>query len=378
MNILMRAAFVLVAALGWVGGQAGAAETAQVNPNAVRSYLGAEEANRAGAAKMPERMDQTGPQPVRRPEDMGVDTERSGVLLPQTSSRLSNLFEKRKVKAAKGDVAAQFNVGLMYLRGDGVTKSYKEAAKWLRNPAEQGYEVAQFTLGELYAEGKGVPQDFRESASWYLRAAEQGNEVAQYRVGIMYAEGKGVRFSPKDAEKWLRKAAEAGDAALQFELGKRYATGQGVQPHAREAERWFRAAAAQGDAGMQFYLGGLYRDVGEVVAQDRQEAVAWFGRAAEQNHSGAMLALGVMHLNGEGIQIDMVQAHKWLTLAAASDNEREEAKKSLKTAEARMSEEQIKEAQRLAAEWRAAHPVAAKKALPAPSASKGRSQRGWD
>lgn len=367
MNIAMNSVFIsrmaavaLLAACA--GAEAAATEAERANADIVKSYLGVEEAARAGVVSV---------EPIRTapligPGIPGADLERSRVLAPlPASNRLSNLFEKRRVKAVKGDVAAQFNLGMMYVRGEGVSQDFKEAAKWLRNPAEQGYDVAQFTLGEIYAGGKGVDQDYGEAASWYLRAAEQGNARAQHRIGLMYTEGKGVRYSPRDAERWLHKAAGQGDAKIQFDLGERYASGQGVPVNAKEAEKWFREAAGQGDAEMQFFLGRLYREPGELVAQDREEALSWFVRAAEQGHAGAKLNLGVMYLNGEGIQIDMVQAHKWLTLAAASDGEKEVALKNLQVAEIRMSGEQIKEAKRQAAEWLAQHKSAAKYSAPA-------------
>lgn len=367
-NAMKNAVFELAAAAVLMAVCAGAwADAAeQANADMVKSYMGVEEAARAGAARNAEGAEPPMQTFGRGPEDIGVNTERSRVLAPRSGpSRLSSLFEKRRVKAVKGDVAAQLNVGLMYVRGEGVAQSYKEAAKWLRNPAEQGYELAQLTLGEIYDSGKGVDPDYKEAASWYLKAAEQGNALAQHRLGEMYAEGKGVRYSPRDAEKWLRKAADGGDAQLQFELGERYANGKGILQSSKEAERWFRAAAIQGNADMQFYLGKLYREYGEVVVQDREEAVVWFGRAAEQGHETARFNLGVMYLNGEGIQVDMVQAHKWLSLAAASGSEREAAMKNLKIAEIRMNPEQIKEAQRLAAEWLSSHQDVLKSAAPA-------------
>lgn len=355
----------------------------QANADVVKSYLGAEEAARAGAGANAGGVEPPKPEFGRNPEELGGENERARMPAPRSGpSRLSNLFDKRRVKAVKGDVAAQYNLGLMYARGEGVERDYKEAAKWLRNPAAQGYEMAQITLGEIYAGGKGVAQDYKEAASWYLKAAEQGNALAQHRIGEMYAEEKGVRYSPREAEKWLRKAAEGGDAQLQFELGERYANGTGIPHNAKEAERWFRAAASQGTAEMQYYLGRLYREYGEVVVQDREEAVVWFGRAAEQGHETARLSLGVMYLNGEGIQINMVHAHKWLALAAASGNEREEAQKNLKIAESRMSAEQIKEAQRLAAEWLASHQDVLKSAAPAQAEPKPGQRTGprnrWD
>lgn len=384
-NAMKDAVFELAAAVVLMAVCAGAwaASAEQANADMVRSYMGVEEAARAGAARNAEGAEPPRQTFGRNPEDIGANTERSGVLAPRSGpGRLPSLFEKRRVKAVRGDVAAQYNLGLMYARGEGVERDYREAAKWLRNPAAQGYELAQITLGEIYAEGKGVAQDYQEAASWYLKAAEQGNALAQHRIGEMYAEEKGVRYSPREAERWLRKAAEGGDAQLQFELGERYANGKGIPQSSKEAERWFRAAAIQGDAGMQFYLGKLYREYGEVVVQDREEAMVWFGRAAERGHETAIFNLGVMYLNGEGVQIDMVQAHKWLALAAVSGNEREEAQKNLTIAEARMSAEQIKEAQRLAAEWLAGHRDVLKSAAPAQAEPKPgqrtEPRRRWD
>ena len=39
--------------------------------------------------------------------------------------------------ARKGDAIAQYNIGTMYDKGEGVTQSYTEALKWYRLAAEQ-------------------------------------------------------------------------------------------------------------------------------------------------------------------------------------------------------------------------------------------------
>ena len=48
-----------------------------------------------------------------------------------------------KPLALAGDTNAQYNLGLMYNNGDGVPQDYKEAVKWYRLAAEQGYAKAQ-------------------------------------------------------------------------------------------------------------------------------------------------------------------------------------------------------------------------------------------
>ena len=46
--------------------------------------------------------------------------------------------------------------------------------------AEQGNAVAQFNLGLMYDKGQGVRQDYAQAVQWYRKAAEQGDAQAQY------------------------------------------------------------------------------------------------------------------------------------------------------------------------------------------------------
>ena len=56
--------------------------------------------------------------------------------------------------AEEGDVKAQFNLGLMYEKGE--AQDYAEAARWYRLAARQGYADAQNQLGLIYGDGRGV------------------------------------------------------------------------------------------------------------------------------------------------------------------------------------------------------------------------------
>ena len=80
--------------------------------------------------------------------------------------------------AEKGQVLAQFNLGNMYVNGDGVPKNDVEAVKWYRLAAEQGNADAQYNLGNMYSNGVGVPQNYVKSYVWLSVATAQGNENA--------------------------------------------------------------------------------------------------------------------------------------------------------------------------------------------------------
>jgi len=157
------------------------------------------------------------------------------------------------------------------------------------------------------------------------------------------------------ATELIRPLAEQGDLRAQFNLGTMNYNGQGEHQDLAEAAKWFRMAADQGDMQAQRYLGFMYAN-GQGVARDDREAVKWYGRAAEQGDADAQVNLGVMYSAARGTSQNYVQAHKWFSVAAAGypASERQKRQQAMKNSEllaAKMSPEQIAEAQRLAREW---------------------------
>ena len=61
--------------------------------------------------------------------------------------------------------------------------------KWYRLAADQGFALAQYNLGIMYNKGEGVAQDYAEAVKWYRRAADKGFAFAQYNLGVMYDRG---------------------------------------------------------------------------------------------------------------------------------------------------------------------------------------------
>ena len=90
-----------------------------------------------------------------------------------------------KKNAEAGDAWAQYYLGMMYAKGDGVSKDGAEAVKWFRLAAEQGYANAQFNLGNSYYNGVGVPKDLVQAHVWINISAAKGNELAQKKMPIL-------------------------------------------------------------------------------------------------------------------------------------------------------------------------------------------------
>jgi uncharacterized protein len=105
--------------------------------------------------------------------------------------------------AHDGDPRAQTDLGFLnFSVGD-----YKNAVRWTRGAADQGYAAAQNGFGGFYDVGRGVPRDNVEAAKWYRRAADQGYAPAQETIGLRYESGIGVLQDYVLAHMWLNLAS---------------------------------------------------------------------------------------------------------------------------------------------------------------------------
>jgi hypothetical protein len=153
-------------------------------------------------------------------------------------------FDEIKLKAKQGDIVAQFELGRMYLEGEGVAEDTEEAMSWLRKAAEKGHAHAQFQLGMLLV----LKDKFSDAARWLRKSAEQNDSMAQVLLGRMIEAGRGLRKSEEEAVLWYRKAAEQGEVEAQYRLAQMLSSGRGVKKDEVEAMRWCRTAAAKGNA----------------------------------------------------------------------------------------------------------------------------------
>ena len=243
-----------------------------------------------------------------------------------------------------------FNLGVCYANGIGVMKNEVEAVKCYLKAADQGHAEAQYLLGLSYDNGTGVVKNEVEALKWYHKAADQGNADAQYLLGISYYNGEGVVKNEVEAAKWYLKAADQGHAEAQYLLGLSYDNGTGVVKNKVETLKWYHKAADQGHAEAQ-YLIGLSYDNGEGVVKNEVEAVKWYLKAADQGHACAQFNLGVSYANGEGVVKNDMLAYQWILIAAA--NNAPTAEENIPAFEARITDDQRAEGQRLATEWQA-------------------------
>ena len=105
--------------------------------------------------------------------------------------------------AEQGDATAQYNLGQMYIDGQGVPQDYTEAVKLYRLAAEQGDADAQNNLGFMYGNGEGVLQDNVLAHMWYNLGAANGNEL-----GAENRDKRAKKMTPQAIEQAQKMARE--------------------------------------------------------------------------------------------------------------------------------------------------------------------------
>ena len=98
--------------------------------------------------------------------------------------------------------------------------NYAQLARKIIPMAEKGNIKAQFQLGLLFLNGKGVPKDYMQAANWFSKSALKGDVNSQYYIGAMYARGLGVSKNYYVAAEWLGKAAGLGHKKAEAMLAK--------------------------------------------------------------------------------------------------------------------------------------------------------------
>ena len=124
------------------------------------------------------------------------------------SGDFATALKEWKPLAEQGNAAAQYNLGVAYYKGKGVTQDYAEAVKWYRKAAEQGYADAQNNLGLMCYNGEGVLQDTIAAHMWFNIAAANGNTFAAENRDI--AAGKLSSSGVEEAQKRAKRCMSSG------------------------------------------------------------------------------------------------------------------------------------------------------------------------
>lgn len=202
----------------------------------------------------------------------------------------------------EGVADAQYYLGIMFAKGQGVPRDPVQADTWLARAADGGSREAQFAYASMLWQGDYLERDRRKALRWYTAAAENEHAEAQYILGRLYAEGdaeleKGrpIGQDLSAARQWFTRAAENGFIAAQHNLALMYQYGLGVEADPDQARSWFERAtqgpAPDPDIAYDF---GRFHLVRTSRHYDPERALYWIQQAALAGHPEANRQVGAL------------------------------------------------------------------------------------
>lgn len=172
---------------------------------------------------------------------------------------------------------------------------YNEKAEWFKKAADAGDSYGEWNLGMLYMSGNGVEKDFDKGLSLLNKAADDGCVPAMFELARRYRRGDGVKQEGSKVVKWYKKAVDAGDIAALFNLGEVYEAGDVVPQDIDKAIHYFKLAAEQGNVDSLLALGIVYGNL--EGAANYQKSIYWYRKAAQGGSQKAKKKLKKMGLD---------------------------------------------------------------------------------
>lgn len=147
----------------------------------------------------------------------------------------------QSVDISKDNADAMYNMGLLYMNGQGVDEDFKMAKKWFKRAAFYGSADAAYNLGTMYMGQKfGFPSK-KDALYWWSQAAEYGHIDSQYNLGVLLAFGHASKIDTKSALSWWYKSAVKGQKQSAFALAEAYKKGLfGLKKDPKLASYWLK------------------------------------------------------------------------------------------------------------------------------------------
>ena len=115
--------------------------------------------------------------------------------------------EKREEIYRDGSPEQQHTIGTWLRLGIGQSPDPKAAGRWFRRGAEQGFTSAQFNLGAMYAKGEGVARNYVKAHMWFTITSAYGNKKGKKVRDIVEKRMSATDISRarKLAREWMTK-----------------------------------------------------------------------------------------------------------------------------------------------------------------------------
>lgn len=113
---------------------------------------------------------------------------------------------------------AMANLGLMYLKGEGVEKDYSKAKQWFDEASKYDNDSANFNLALMYQTKIGVEEDIEKAKDYFRRAVAKNHTQASFRLALILLQDRTNIKEVKEGFNCMLKAAKNGHAMASIQL----------------------------------------------------------------------------------------------------------------------------------------------------------------
>jgi len=165
---------------------------------------------------------------------------------------------------------AMTNIGLMYLKGEGVEKNFTKAREWFEKASEYGNDSANYNLALIYQTKLGVDEDEDTAIDYFRRAVTKDHQGANFRLGLILLKDRTDQERVKEGFECMLNAAKSGHPMALAQMG-------GVDKKANtqcEENKIFRQSSREqqleiiNDAIDRYIRPILLKDGGDIVLLD--------------------------------------------------------------------------------------------------------------
>ncbi|RDL42386.1 HCP-like protein [Venustampulla echinocandica] len=228
----------------------------------------------------------------------GSNANKAG-LSSDTHAALDDVLEYLDLMSRKGDFKATFSLGRIHYDGQKGLPQNLKSAKWYfmkvaklywqrdgrvvetdKPGLEKMATKAAGYLGRMFLRGEGVEKSYEKAQVWFQRGIKSGDAGSQYGLGLMYLNGLGVEKNTVRATEFFKASADQDYAPAMVSLGALYLD-QGTSSDIAVATRYFELAARYGHIESLYYLAEL---IGQGIGRDRScgLATAYYKNIAEK------------------------------------------------------------------------------------------------
>ncbi len=127
-----------------------------------------------------------------------------------------NIWEK---EADLKNDQAMANIGLMYLKGEGVDKDFTKAKEWFEKASLYDNDSANYNLALMYQSKIGVEEDMDKAIEYFRRAVKKDHQSANFRLGLLLLKDRTDEQIVREGFSCMLNAAKSGHPMALAQMG---------------------------------------------------------------------------------------------------------------------------------------------------------------